>query len=184
MMNMKRYIIAVLALTVFGGFAAKADTDKLTTADGWTKITTLPTATDIANNYYVFVDNSSDLMLGVAKGGHQDTKWYSLGLYYQTSVEPTSADINGKTWTLETQSDGFTMRNLEYPALVFQTESEGPWKWDTNDVTTPNGWAKINLAYANGYWTIENGHDAGSGILGQPRGCGGHESAVPGNGPD
>ena len=162
MMNMKRYIIAVLALTVFGGFAAKADTDKLTTADGWTKITTLPSATDIANNYYVFVDNSNDLMLGVAKGGHQDTKWYSLGVYYQTSVEPTSADINGKTWTLETQSDGFAMRNLEYPALVFQTESEGPWKWDTNDVTTPNGWAKINLAYANGYWTIENGHDVGN----------------------
>lgn len=162
MMNMKRYIIAVLALTVFGGFAAKADTDKLTTADGWTKITSLPTATDIANNYYVFVDNSNDLMLGVAKGGHQDTKWYSLGLYYQTSVEPTSADINGKTWILETQSNGFAMRNLEYPALVFQTEYDAPWKWDTNDVTTPNGWAKINLAYANGYWTIENGHDAGN----------------------
>jgi len=159
---MKRYIIAVLALIVFGGFTAKADTSKLTTADGWTKITTLPTADDIANNYYVFVDNSNDLMLGVGKGVSQNTKWYSLGLYYQTSVEPASADINGKTWTLESYDDGFAMRNLEYPALVFQTEYDAPWKWDTNDVTTPNGWAKINLAYANGYWTIENGHDAGN----------------------
>ena len=83
---MKRYILAVLALTMLGGSAVKADTTKLLETDGWTKITTLPTATDIANNYYVFVDNSNDLMLGVAKGVHQDTKWYSLGVYYQTSV--------------------------------------------------------------------------------------------------
>ena len=153
---MKRYIIAALALTVLGGSAAKADTTKLWETDGWTKITTLPSATDIANNYYVFVDNSQDLMLGVAKGSNQNTKWYSLGVYYQTSVESTTADINGKTWTLESNDGGYTMRNLEYSVLCFQTESDAPWKWDTNDVPSPNSWAKINLSYANGSWTIQN----------------------------
>ena len=161
---MKRYIFAVLALSMLGGFAAKAlaDTAKLPAADGWTKITTLPTAADLANNYYVFVDNTNDLMLGVGKGVHQNTKWYSLGVYYQTSVEPTSADINGKTWTLESQDGGFAMRNLEYSVLMFQTENNAAWKWDTNDVQNPNGWAKINLAYSDGSWTIENGHDVGN----------------------
>lgn len=165
---MKRYIIAALALTVLGGFPAKtlADTSKLTIADGWTKITTLPTATDIANNYYVFVDNSNDLMLGVAKGNHQATKWYSLGVYYQSSVESTSVDINGKTWILEAQGSNFAMRNLEFSALVIQTESAGAWMFDTNDVLTPNVWAEIALSYSNGSWTIQNAKYGGNNYLG------------------
>ena len=164
---MKRYILAVLALTVLGGSAAKADTSKLTSADGWTKITTLPTANDIANNYYVFVDNNNDLMLGVAKGVHQDTKWYSLGVYYQTSVEATSADMNGKTWILESYDGGYAMRNLEHSVFCFQTEWGDASRWDTNDVTNPNGWAKINLAYQpNGYWTIQNGYYPNDGYIG------------------
>mgnify|MGYP007101838102 CR=1 FL=1 len=158
----KRYIIAALAFLGLAGNVS-ADTTKLLEADGWTKITTLPTVSEIANNYYVFVDNSNDLMLGVAKGVNQNTKWYSLGVYYQNSVEPTSADINGKTWTLESYDGGFAMRNLEYSALCFQTEWNANFRWDTNDVQTPNGWAKINLAYLpDGYWTIENAHDAGN----------------------
>ncbi len=165
-MNPKRIIIAALALTVLGGSPAKADTSLLTAADGWTKITSVPTAQEIANNYYVFVDNSNDLMLGVAKGNHQATKWYSLGLYYQASVDPTSADINGKTWTLETQGDGFALRNLEYSALCFQTESAGPWMYDTNDVPTTNVWTQINLAYADGSWTLQNGKHGGNYYIG------------------
>ena len=164
---MKRYIFAALALSLLGGSAAKADTGKLTATDGWTKITTLPTATDIANNYYVFVDNSNDLMLGVAKGNHQNTKWYSLGVYYQTSVEPTSVDINGKTWILETQGDGFAMRNLEYSVSPFQTEWNDASKFDTNDVyEAPNGWCKISMLFSNNSWTIQNGYYPSSGYLG------------------
>lgn len=160
-MTMKRYIIAALALIGFT-LQAHADTSKLTAADGWTKITAMPSATDIANNYYVFVDNTKDLMLGVGKGVHQDTKWYSLGLYYYTSAEPASKEMNNMVWTLESYSGGYTMRNLEYSVFLFQTENNAPYKWDTNDVKTPNGWAKINLAYSDGSWTIENGHDAGN----------------------
>lgn len=160
-MKRKSFYTIIAALIAFTS-NVWADTNKLTAENGWTKITTLPSASDIANNYYVFVDATRDLMLGTAKGVNQNTKWYSLGVYYQTSVEPVSANINGKVWTLESREGGYAMRNLEYSVLMFQTEWEAPWKWDTNDVASPNGWAKINLAYANGSWTIENGHDPGN----------------------
>ena len=163
---MKRHIFAALVLLGLAG-SAKADTSLLTTADGWTRITTLPTATDIANNYYVFVDNTHDLMLGVGKGVNQNTKWYSLGVFYQTSVSPTSAHINGKTWTLETQGNGFAMRNLEYSVSPFQTEWGAAWKFDTNDVyATANEWCEVLLAYTDGAWTVQNGKYPDAGYLG------------------
>lgn len=164
-MKRKSFYTIIAALIAFAG-NAWADTDKLTTEDGWTKITTVPTSSEISSNYYVFVDATSNLMLGVAKGNHQATKWYSLGLYYQTSVESTSANINGKTWILETQGDGFALRNLEYSALCFQTESAGPWMFDTNDVPNPNSWTQVNLIYADGTWTLQNGKNGGSNYIG------------------
>lgn len=165
-MKLKSLVFAALALTGFAGNAT-ADTTKLLEADGWTKITTLPTAADLTNNYYIFVDNSNDLMLGVAKGVNQNTKWYSLGVYYQNSVEPTSADINGKTWIVETSGSGYSLRNLEYSAQPMMTEWNAAWKYDTNDVYAPDGnWTVTTWAYANGSWTIQNGKYPDSGYLG------------------
>lgn len=165
-MKLKSIIIAVITLAGFAG-NAKADTTKLLEADGWTKITTVPTTSDLANNYYVFVDNSSDLMLGVAKGVHQDTKWYSLGVYYQTCVEPTSAAMNGKTWIVEASGSGYSLRNLEYSAQPMMTEWNAAWKYDTNDVYTSDGeWTVTLWAYADGSWTIQNGKYPDSGYLG------------------
>ena len=157
-MKTRNFFLTLVALLAFAG-NAMADTTKLLEADGWTKITTVPTTTDINNNYYVFVDTNNDLMLGTGKGVNQSTKWYSLGIYYYTSVKPTTAEINNMVWTLESYNGGFAMRNLEYSVLMFQTESNANYMWDTNDVPTPNVWAKINLAYSDGSWTIENGHD-------------------------
>lgn len=164
-MKTKNFFLTLVALIAFAG-NAMADTTKLLEADGWTKITTVPTSTDINNNYYVFVDTSRDLMLGTGKGANQNTKWYSLGVYYYTSVEPTSAQMNNMVWTLESYSDGFAMRNLEYSALAFQTEWNAAWKWDTNDVPGTNDWTKLYLAYADGSWTIQNGYYPNSGYLG------------------
>lgn len=163
---MKRYILALLTMIALGGTTAKADTTLLTAADGWTKITTVPSSTDIANNYYVFVDASNDLMLGIGKGVENTTQWYSLALYYRTSVSPTSKDITPMVWTLETQDNGFAMRNLDQPVHVFQTEWKKSYFFDTNDVTTPNAWAKILLAFDNGTWTIQNGYYPNDGYLG------------------
>lgn len=166
-MKMNRHIFAVLVMSALGVSVAKADTTRLTAEDGWTKITSLPTAADLANNYYVFVDNTNDLMLGVAKGVNQNTKWYSLGVFYQNSVEPTSADINGKTWIVESSGSGYSLRNLEHSAQPMMTEWNAAWKFDTNDVYQPDGnWTVTLWNYANGSWTIQNGKYPDSGYLG------------------
>ena len=167
-MKRKSLILIVAAIFAIVGNVT-ADTTKLLEADGWTKITTLPTSSEIASNYYVFVDNTRDLMLGTAKGVNQNTKWYSLGVYYQNSVEPTSADINGKTWTLESYGSNYAMRNLEYSVSPFQTEWQAAWKFDTNDVyATANEWCEVVLAYSieDACWTIQNGKYPSSGYLG------------------
>ncbi len=157
---MKRFIFALFAMIAFGGMSAKADTSLLTTADGWTKITTLPTATDIDNNYYVIVDNSKDLMLTISNGSHNKGKWYSLSLWYQTSVSPTTSAILSKLWILQKGNYGdgsYALQNVEYPARLIQTEYDKGYLMETNDVSSPNDWSKLNFAYSNGYWTIENG---------------------------
>ena len=164
-MKLKSFFIAAIALTCLGS-NAWADTNKLTTADGWTKITTVPTSSDIANNYYVFVDATRDLMLGIGKGVHQDTKWYSLGVYYRSSVEPTAKDFIPLTWTLESYGSGFALRNLDQPVYAFQTEWGKAWYFDTNDVTSPNEWTPVNFTLADGVWTLQNGKYPESGYIG------------------
>ena len=159
---MKRYILALLTMIALGGMTAKADTNLLTAADGWTKITTVPSSTDIANNYYVFVDATRDLMLGIGKGDQNTKAWYSLALYYRTSVSPSSKDITPMVWTLESNGNGFSMRNLDQPIHLFQTENNAAWYFDTNDVTSSNNWSKVNLAYADDKWTLENGQYTGN----------------------
>ena len=155
-MKRKSFYTIIAALIAFTS-NAWADTDKLPAADGWTKITSVPTASEIANNYYVFVDATQDLMLGIGKGVHQNTQWYSLGVYYRTSVEPTSKDITPMVWTLESYGDGFAMRNLDQPARVFQTEWNKPYFFDTNDVMTPNEWTPVNFILSDGVFRLQNG---------------------------
>lgn len=165
-MKLKSILIAALALTGFVG-NAWADTDKLTAEDGWVKITSVPTASDIANNYYVFVDATSDLMLGIGKGVHQDTKWYSLGVFYRNSVEPTAKDFIPLTWMLESFGSGFALRNLDQPVSPFQTEWNAAWKFDTNDVyATANEWTEVRFTLSDGVWTLQNGKYPDSGYIG------------------
>lgn len=154
-MKTTRFLLAALALTCLGS-NAWADTDKLPAADGWTKINSVPTSSEIANNYYVFVDADNDLMLGIGKGEQNTKAWYSLGLYYRTSVEATSKDITPLVWTLESDNGGFSMRNLDQPVHLFQTEWQAAWYFDTNDVTSPNSWSKVNITLADGKFTLEN----------------------------
>ncbi len=160
-MKRKSFYTIIAALIAFSS-NAWADTDKLPAADGWTKITTVPTSAEIGSNYYVFVDATRDLMLGIGKGVQNTKAWYSLALYYRTSVEPTSKDINPMVWTLESNDGGFSMRNLDQPVHLFQTENNAAWYFDTNDVTSSNSWSKINLAYSDGKWTIENSKFTGN----------------------
>lgn len=160
-MKRNTFILIVASLLAFAG-NMWADTDKLPAADGWAKISSVPTASEIGSNYYVFVDATRDLMLGIGKGVENTKAWYSLALYYRTSVEPTSKDINPMVWTLESNGDGFSMRNLDQPVHLFQTENNAAWYFDTNDVTSPNSWSKVNIAISDGKFSIENAKFSGN----------------------
>ena len=160
-MKTTRFLLAALVLICLGS-NAWADTDKLTAADGWTKINEVPTSSEIASNYYVFVDTDNDLMLGIGKGVENTKAWYSLALFYRTSVSPTSKDITPMVWTLEADDGGFSMRNLDQPVHVFQTEWNAEWYFDTNDVASPNSWSKVNIALSDGKFTLENGTYTGN----------------------
>ena len=165
-MNIRQFTIAILALLSFAG-TSFADTSRLTSADGWTKITTLPTNGEMASNYYVIVDNSQDLMLGIGKGVNNDTKWYSLAAFYYTGVNPNTSDILCRTWTFEPISGGIALRNLEYSVSPMQTEWDAAWRYDTNDIyNNVNDWARTYLNYSDGCWTIQNGYYPDSGYLG------------------
>ena len=165
-MKTRRFFFAVLSLMSFVG-NAWADTDKLLESDGWSKVTSMPTSAEMANNYYVFVDNSQDLMLGIGKGVNQNTKWYSLGVFYRPSVEPTTKEFIPLTWTLESYGSGFAMRNLDQPVSLFQTEWNAAWEFDTNDVyETANEWTEVRFVLADGAWTLQNGKYPDSGYLG------------------
>ena len=160
-----RMMVAIVAMIV-GKADASADTSVIQDGvGGWTKLTALPSS--LSDYFFVFVDNSQDLMLGVAKGENQNTKWYSLGVYYQSSVEPTTSSILSKTWMIETQDNGFALRNVEYSVSPFQTEWGKAKMYDTNDVYTPaNEWCKVFIAYTGEYWTIQNGYYPNDGYLG------------------
>lgn len=166
MRRLLRCVVVALAALFVGRTNASADTRLIQDGEGgWTKITSLPS--QLSDYYFVFTDNSQDLMLGVAKGVNQNTKWYSLGVYYQSSVEPTTSGILSKTWTIETVGNGYALRNLEYSVSPFQTEWNAAWKYDTNDVyDTANEWCMVLLAYSDGCWTIQNGRYQSSGYLG------------------
>ena len=146
-MKRKRLLRAALALAVCmaGGLwpsEAKADTNLLSSSDGWEKVTSL---SDVANYFYVIVDNSNDLMVGL--NGTQ--------ISYQTSQNPV-ADLN-KVWSLESSGSSYGMRNISNSKLLLQTEWNQGWNINLNDQPNVCEWTNLIFAYANGVWTIENG---------------------------
>ena len=133
------------------GNVAFADTSLLTTADGWTKITSI-SQTDIANNYYVFVDNDADLMLGLAASTNQSNN----AMFYQASTADVINDLS-KVWILEANGSNYAMRNLNLTALQLQTEyssSSNDLRWRTNDQDASISWTGLGLSYEDGAWTM------------------------------
>lgn len=146
---------AILALSTFAQSAMAA------LDETWKEVTTLPTTTaDMANNYYVFVEQNSGngLMLQLATGNHQKSTYMGLGLYYKTAIDdPTTAPTY--MFTLET-TDGtnFGVRNVQYNTYMLQTEYKAAYYLHTHDQTSLCDWSKWIFAYDTdgGYWTIQN----------------------------
>ena len=148
----KQLLFVALSTLIGGGNAAFADTELLTTADGWTKITSI-SQDDIANNYYVFVDNDADLMLGLAASSNQGEK---NAMFYQTSVSDLTKDL-AKVWMLEANGSNYALRNLNLTPYQLQTEysqNNNDIRWRTNDQDASISWTGLSLAYADGAWSL------------------------------
>ncbi len=147
----KQLLFVALSTLMGGGSVALADTSLLTTADGWTKITSI-SQTDIADNYYVFVDNDADLMLGLASSTTQSNN----AMFYQTSVSDLTKDL-AKVWMLEVNGENYGLRNLSLNAYQLQTEGSSDGKslyWRTNDQDASISWTGLGLSYADGAWSL------------------------------
>ena len=149
---MRKLKLLLAACALFGVTAtAWADTSLLTEANGWTKITSI-SQSDIANNYYVFVANDADLMLGIANSTNQQNN----ALFYQESVDPTT-DLT-KLFYLEANGTNYAMRNVKVDYLQFQTEwssSSNDLRWRNNDQRESISWTGLGLEYLpEGAWKL------------------------------
>lgn len=152
---MKKRILLALTALFMGVLGMWADTNLLTEADGWHKITSI-SQDEIADNYYVFVADGQDLMLHSAAPPSTSVQYRNANttvLFSMTSVQP-SHDLS-TVFTLEAYNSVYTMRNLKYPTYVFQASSNKN-RWHCYDQTAACSWSAMSLNYADGAWTIES----------------------------
>ena len=123
--------------------------------DGWNQLTAIPN--DPSLYYFAFLDKYNDLMLELRKGNNNPNN----ALFYMQSKNPLL--YRSFLWTLEPNSGNYqgmySMRNVEYPQLLMQTEWGKAYLFDTNDQPNPCEWTAVNMRYNNDgdYWTFENG---------------------------
>ena len=153
-------LFAIFLVVLGVSTTAKADTSILKESEGWQKITALPSS--LSDYYYVLVDNTQDLMLTMAVGAHQDSKYYTM--YYKTSVNPLQN--KAALWTIE--GNNYTFRNAEYTTFAMQTEWNAAWYYRTHDQPNPCEWTTTIPTYSlsEACWAIQNGKYPESGYLG------------------
>lgn len=163
-MKLKR-LLSLAMLGIVGTGSSWADTELLTTGNGWQKVTDLSTLT-LSDYYFAFVDNDKNLMLSFEEGQNQtSTVAGRKTMVYRTGAkaEMTPAML----WVIDETPDNAMIRNVT-SGYYLQCETNWsaspsqlqPWYCHTNDVisNTSGGesWARWKFAYADGAWTIEN----------------------------
>lgn len=151
-------------------YKAQADTSIINDGvGGWTKITALPE--QLTDYYFVFVDNTADLMLSYGEGVNQSTVATYKTMVYRTSADP--AMNPAMLWEITTNSaDGgssWSIKSAVESTYYIQTEWDAGWYCRTHDQSAENNtWCKwiIEYADAEGYWTIQNGKYPSSGYVG------------------
>lgn len=164
MMTAARTLLtAILLMTGLNG--AWADTSVISNGvGGWTKITELPTA--LGDYYFVFVDNTNDLMLSYGEGNNQSDNVARKTMVYRTSKNP--AMNPSMLWEIsENVTGGWSIKSAVEPTYYIQTEWNAAWYCRTND----NGgggadWYNWTIAYADSKWTIQNGKYPEAGYIG------------------
>lgn len=153
MKTKKLTLLLTAAMFLMGGHnAVKADTDLLTKADGWQKITSI-SQNDIDKYYYVFVDKDNDLMLGLAERVKNPKR---KAMFYQKGVNVVNDQ--SKLWAIEKNGDNYALRNASVDNYL-QMQTEGAYNadspaWDTNDQPYACEWTGVKFEYADNAWSI------------------------------
>lgn len=129
----------------------------LSTANGYQLVSSPAQIEQLTStHYFVMTSDEADLLIGLDKGKQNG----NMALYYQTPVNPL-ADLS-KVFTVETNGDGFSLRNVDYDGLLLQTENNKPYNLRTNDQPYTCEWTRLLMNYKNSTWTVENGKYPGN----------------------
>lgn len=152
-MKLKR-LLSLAMLCVAGVGSSWADTNLLTTENGWQKITDLGSL-NLSDYYFAFVDKDKDLMLSFEEGANQSTNAEYKTMVYRTSQK---AEMNpAMLWTLEKSNSSCLIRNAGNTSKFIQTE----WKASQFVRTHDNGggsksWGEWEFKLNNGVYNIKN----------------------------
>lgn len=169
-MTTARTLLTAVLFVIGFSYSQKtwADTSVISNGvDGWSKITALPA--NLGDYYFVFVDDSRDLMLSFEDGYNQSTTDGYKTMVYRTSKNPV---LNpAMLWEISTNNaDGGTnwsIKSAVEPTYYMQTEWNDSEKCRTHDQSGANNtWCKWNIAYADNKWTIQNGKYPENGYVG------------------
>lgn len=152
-MKLKR-LLSLAMLCVAGVGSSWADTNLLTTENGWQKITDLSSLT-LSDYYFAFVDKDKDLMLSFEEGANQSRNAEYKTMVYRTSQK---AEMNpAMLWTLEKSNSSCLIRNAGNTSKFIQTE----WNASQFVRTHDNGggsksWGEWEFKLNNGAYNIKN----------------------------
>ena len=152
-MKLKR-LLSLAMLCVAGVGSSWADTNLLTTENGWQKITDL-SSLNLSDYYFAFVDKDKDLMLSFEEGANQSRNAEYKTMVYRTSQK---AEMNpAMLWTLEKSNSSCLIRNAGNTSKFIQTE----WNASQFVRTHDNGggsksWGEWEFKLNNGVYNIKN----------------------------
>lgn len=152
-MKLKR-LLSLTVLCVAGVGSSWADTNLLTTENGWQKITDLGSL-NLSDYYFAFVDRDKDLMLSFEEGANQSQNAEYKTMVYRTSqkAEMTPAML----WTLEKSNSSCLIRNAGNTSKFIQTEWNASQFVRTHDNGGgDNSWGEWEFKLNNGVYNIKN----------------------------
>lgn len=152
-MKLKR-LLSLAVLCVAGVGSSWADTNLLTTENGWQKITDL-SPLNLSDYYFAFVDKDKDLMLSFEEGANQSEKAEYKTMVYRTSQK---AEMNpAMLWTLEKSNSSCLIRNAGNTSKFIQTEWNASQFVRTHDNGGgSNSWGEWEFKLNNGVYNIKN----------------------------
>lgn len=166
-MKKQKLIFAVLALLVGGANSASAYTTSDLTSAGWTQVTDL-SSMNLSDYYFAIVSNdNTDLMVKMDKA-KSDQQKSNHSMWYMNGKDPIKD--NSYLWTLEANNTsgyvGYTIRNVDRPVRVLQTNEGKSWFCRTNWETTSARWTSYEFEVAEGIYSIKTLANGGTNYLG------------------